>query len=557
MLGLMQNRNLLLSSVLQHAARWHGDAEIISRLSEIYVHRTNYRDMERRCRRLARVLYHLGVKHGDRVGTLAWNTHRHLELYWAVSGSGAICHTVNPRLAPDDIAYIVNHAGDSVLFADLSFVPLISQLASLLSGLVRQVVLLTEPSEMPDLPLPAGMGLRCYEELMAAADEDYEWPEFDENTASALCYTSGTTGRPRGVLYSHRSAVLHAITANSADAYAFRALDRIFLATSMFHATAWAWPYCAAMAGSALILPGRWLDGVTVLRTLNDERITVSGGVPTIWLGVLDALQRSGLSLPHLKRLMIAGSACPRELIDGFGAHGVDVYQAWGMTETSPLVTHHMRIPATAALDPEADVRLRLKQGRPLFGTDIRIVDSRGEELPRDGVAFGDLVTRGLWVCREYLNRGSDGAADAEGWFATGDVATIDPDGYVQLVDRSKDVIKSGGEWISSAALERIAASHPDIAEAAIVAARHPKWQERPLLLVVPRQGRRIDPAALLRTYDGAVATWWVPDAVVIVDALPHEAAGRVDKTALRSQYQDYLIEHTEPPDPDAATPTA
>ncbi|HEY1413989.1 MAG TPA: AMP-binding protein, partial [Rhodopila sp.] len=340
-----------------------------------------------------------------------------------------------------------------------------------------------------------------------------------------------------------------AMAANAADNYAFRAMDRIFMATSMFHATAWAWPYAAGMSGSALILPGRWLDGPTVLKTLNEERITYSGGVPTIWLGVLDALRSSGAALPYLKRLMVAGSACPRVLIEGFGAYGVDVYQAWGMTETSPIVTHHATVPATAGLDTEAATRLRLKQGRPLYGADIKIVDADGNTLPHDGIAFGDLLTRGPWVCREYLYRGSEGAAAEDGWFATGDVATIDPDGHVELVDRSKDVIKSGGEWISSIMLENIAVSHPAVAEAAVINARHERWQERPLLLVVPRTGHTIDTADLMKLYDGAVAKWWLPDAVVVVDSLPHGATGKLNKLALRQTYGDYLINN-----PTAAT---
>ena len=546
MLGLMQQKNLLLSSIIQHAARWHPKAEIVSRTSETHVHRSDYATIERRSRRLANVLRRLGVPLGDRVATMAWNGFRHLELYWAISGMGAVCHTVNPRLAPDDISYIITHAGDSVLFADLSFVELIARLAPNLTACLRHVVLLADPAEMPDLPLPAGMTLHCYEDLMTQADEAFDWPDFDENTASALCYTSGTTGRPKGVLYSHRSAVLHALAANAADNYAFRAMDRIFVATSMFHATAWAWPYAAAMSGSALVLPGRWLDGPTVLATLNEERITYSGGVPTIWLGVLDALRSSGAALPHLKRLMVAGSACPRVLIEGFGAYGVDVYQAWGMTETSPIVTHHAPVPATAELDTEAATRLRLKQGRPIYGADIKIVDADGNALPHDGVAFGDLLTRGPWVCREYLYRGAEGAAADDGWFATGDVATIDPEGYVELVDRSKDVIKSGGEWISSIMLENIAVSHPAVAEAAVINARHERWQERPLLLVVPRDGHTIDTDDLMKLYDGAVAKWWLPDAVVVVDSLPHGATGKLNKLALRQTYQNYLIDNLD-----------
>ncbi len=543
MLGLMQQQRLLLSSIIQYAARWHPDAEVVSRTSETVVHRTNYATVEQRSRRLARVLERLGVRLGDRVATMAWNSHRHLELYWAVSGMGAICHTINPRLARDDIIYIINHASDSVLFADLSFVSLLAEIAPEIAGCVHDIVLLAERMDMPTLNLPAGMSLHCHEDLMEQADENYTWPEFDENTASALCYTSGTTGRPKGVLYAHRSAVLHALAVNAADAYAFRAVDRIFQATSMFHGTSWAWPYCAAMAGSALIMPGRWLDGPTVLRALNEERITFSGGVPTIWLDVLNTLKSTGARLVSLKRLMVAGSACPRVLVEGFGAHGVDVYQAWGMTETSPIVTHHVPVPATADLDPEAATRLRLKQGRPIYGADIKIVDEHGKELPHDGVAFGDLLTRGPWVCREYLYRGNEGAAAPDGWFATGDVATIDPNGYVELVDRSKDVIKSGGEWISSIALENIAVSHPDVAEAAVINAKHERWRERPLLLVVPRAGRTVDVDGLMKLYDGAVAKWWLPDAVVVVDELPHGATGKLNKLALRQKYQNYLLE--------------
>jgi fatty-acyl-CoA synthase len=321
-------------------------------------------------------------------------------------------------------------------------------------------------------------------------------------------------------------------------------MDRVFVSTSMFHATAWGWPYCAAMSGSAMFLPGRWLDGQTVLKTLIEERITFSGGVPTIWLGVLDALRKSGVSLPHLKRLMVAGSACPRVLVEGFGAYGVDVYQAWGMTETSPIVTHHATVPATASFDHESATRLRLKQGRPIFGADIKIVDADCRDLPHDGVAFGDLLTRGPWVCREYLFRGREGAADQDGWFPTGDVATIDPHGYVELVDRSKDVIKSGGEWISSIALENIAVSHPDVAEAAVINAKHERWQERPLLLVVPRQGCSINTDEVMKLYDGAVAKWWLPDAILVVEELPHGATGKLNKLALRQKYQDYLLQN-------------
>jgi 3-(methylthio)propionyl---CoA ligase len=395
---------------------------------------------------------------------------------------------------------------------------------------------------MPEIALPPGMALHCYETLMAAADEDYAWPRFDENTASALCYTSGTTGRPKGVLYSHRSSMLHAYAANMADFFGIRATDRVLPAASMFHATGWALPYCAPMSGAALILPGRHLDGANLVQLLNEERATFSAGVPTIWLGVLQHLQATGTCLTSLRRVASGGSAVPQVMIEGLGAQGVEVQHAWGMTETSPLVTYNTPKPTTADLAAEAAMRVRLKQGRAVCGTDIKIVDAEGRELPWDGEAFGDLKARGHWVCQEYLNRGAEGAADAEGWFHTGDVATIDPQGYAEMVDRSKDLIKSGGEWISSIALENIAVSHPDVAEAAIIAARHPKWMERPLLLVAAKPGRSVDPAGVLALYEGAVAQWWLPDAVVVVDELPHTATGKLNKLALRAEYGDYLL---------------
>ncbi|MDI3306934.1 MAG: long-chain-fatty-acid--CoA ligase [Acetobacteraceae bacterium] len=542
MLGLMQRHPLLLSSIIAHAARHHASAEVVSVLSDGSIHRTNYAEVERRARRLARVLQNLGVQPGDRIATLAWNDHRHLELYYGVSGMGAVCHTVNPRLAPDDIAFIMQDAADTLLFADAGFAPLVAGIVPHVPSL-RAVVALCDAEAMPALDLPAGMALHAYEALMAAADEDYAWPEFDENTASALCYTSGTTGRPKGVLYSHRSSMLHAYAANMADYFALRATDRVLPAASMYHATGWALPYCAPMAGAALILPGRQLDGAGLVRLLNEERATFSAGVPTIWLGVLQHLQATGMRLTTLRRVVSGGSAVPRVVFEGLDAHGVEVQQGWGMTETSPLVTCNAPKPATLDLPAEAAMRLRLKQGRAVCGTDIKIVDAEGKELPWDGKAFGDLKARGHWVCQAYLNHGQEGAADAEGWFHTGDVATIDPHGYAEMVDRSKDVIKSGGEWISSISLENIVVSHPDVAEAAIIAARHPKWMERPLLLVVPKPGRSIEEDAVLALYDGQVAKWWRPDAVVVVEELPHTATGKLNKLALRKQYGDHLLQ--------------
>ncbi|HSU05437.1 MAG TPA: long-chain fatty acid--CoA ligase [Acetobacteraceae bacterium] len=547
MLGLMQQQPLLVSSIIRHAARYHGGAEVVSQMNETTRHRTTYATLERRSRRLARVLHALGVKPGDRVGTLAWNTYRHLELFYAISGSGAVCHTINPRLAQQDIKYIITHAGDSVLFVDASFAELTETIAPAIGGCVHAVVMMTASEDMPEMNLPAGIALHCYETLMQAADEDFDWPIFDENTAGALCYTSGTTGQPKGVLYSHRSTVLHAYAANTADAFGLRAVDRMMPGAPMFHAAAWSVPYTVPMVGAALILPGRHLDPASLVTLLNDERVTMTGAVPTVWLAVLGYLGETGQRLPHLRRIFSGGSAVPRAMIEGFAGYGIEVQHGWGMTETSPLVSAFAPMPNVADCTGEPAIRVRLKQGRPVFGTEVKIVGADGQELPWDGIAFGDLLVRGPWVCRAYLHRGDEGAADAEGWFSTGDVATIDPNGFIELVDRSKDVIKSGGEWISSIALENIAVSHPDVAEAAVINARHAKWMERPLLLVVPKQGRTIDTASVLPLYDGAVAKWWFPDAVIVVDELPHTATGKLNKLALRQRYQDHLL--NLPPD--------
>ena len=544
MLGLMQTRPLMISSILQHAARNHAQTEIVSKTVEGGIHRTTYADTERRARRLVRALQRLGVAPGDRVGTLAWNGYRHLEAYYAAPGMGAMYHTINPRLGVEDIAFIVNDAGDAVLLADTSFAPLLQALAPRIA--VRHVVMMTDAAHMPDVPLAPGMALHCYETLMAEADEDYAWPEFDERTAAGLCYTSGTTGRPKGVLYSHRSTVLHAYAINMADVMGLRATDRMMPVVPMFHVNAWGAPFAAPMAGAALVLPGRHLDGASLARLMNAERVTTAAGVPTIWLGLLQHLRSSGERLDTVRSLVIGGSACPPVLIEAFAReYGVRVDHAWGMTETSPLGTYNHPKAGEAAMAPDAVARRRLNQGRGIYGMEMKIVDGDGAALPWDGAAFGNLLVRGHWVCSGYYGANDAGGADAEGWFGTGDVATIDPDGYMAITDRSKDVVKSGGEWISSITLENIAVAHPDVAEAAIIAARHPKWDERPLLLVVPKDGRTIDPAALLASYEGHVPKWWLPDAVLAVAELPHTATGQINKLALRTQYGQHLMHDT------------
>ena len=543
MLGLMQDRPLMISAILKHAARNHATQEVISKTVAGKLHRYGYAEMDRRSRRLARVLQRLGIGAGDRVGTLAWNGFRHMELYYGVSGMGAICHTINPRLSPDDIAFIVNDGGDKLLFADLTFAPLLQASAPHIAGHVRAVVMMADTDEMPSMALPAGMDLLCYETLMEAADEDYEWPEFDERTASSLCYTSGTTGRPKGVLYSHRSTVLHAYAVNSADVFGLRSIHRVMPVVPMFHVNGWGTPYSAPMAGAALVMPGRHLDGASLTALMNTERVTMSAGVPTIWMGLLQHLRASGERLETVKRLVIGGSACPRVLLEAFDAeYGITVDHAWGMTETSPLGTFNVPKANNADLAGDALTRLREKQGRGIFGIDMRIAGDTGESLPWDGATSGNLMVRGPWVCGAYFGGEPGSACDGDGWFATGDVATIDPDGYMEITDRSKDVIKSGGEWISSIMLENLAVSHPDVVEAAIIAVAHPKWDERPLLLVVPAAGKTIDVASVMAVYDGKVPKWWLPDDVVEVSELPHTATGKLHKLSLREKYRDHLL---------------
>jgi len=541
MLGLMQTQPLLIASILTHAARHHARAEIVSRLVDGRIHRITYPALEQRARRLARALQDLGVERHDRVATLAWNSYRHLELYYGVSGMGAVIHTVNPRLAPDDIAFILRDAGSKILCADLSFTALLETIAPMIPD-VQTVVMLAERAEMPEIKLAEGQVLLCYEDLLDDACAEFDWPVLDENTASALCYTSGTTGRPKGVLYTHRSTVIHAYALNAADVFGLRSVDRVLPIVPMFHVNAWGVPYCAPLAGASLVMAGRHLDGPSVHRLMQDERVTFSAGVPTVWMGLLQHLRTTGGRLDTLQRLVTGGSACPPMLAEAFEReYGVQVIHAWGMTETSPLGTVFAPKPGFDSLSEAEQKRMKLKQGRAVPGLELRIVDDERRELPWDGDTFGNLEVRGPWVLRRYYNAETD-AACAQGWFGTGDVATIDPDGYLEITDRTKDVVKSGGEWISSIQLENIAVAHPDVAEAAVVAARHPRWDERPLLIVVAKPGRTIDRDALLAMYPGQVAKWWIPDEVVVVDELPHTATGKLNKLALRHQFRDFVL---------------
>jgi len=542
MLGLMQDRPLLISSIIEHAVAMHAGAEIVSRTVEGPLHRCTYRDMHRRAKQAANALAALGVAAGDRIATLAWNGYRHLELYYGVSGSGAVLHTINPRLFREQIAYIVNHADDRYLFFDTTFAPLVEALAPELPS-VRGFVAMTDRAHMPALRVP---NVICYEEWIEAAPADYEWPVLDEQTASSLCYSSGTTGNPKGVLYSHRSTVLHTYAACMADSLALSPDESVLLVVPMFHVNGWGMPYAAPMSGAKLVLPGPALDGKSVYALLKDERVTLALGVPTVWLMLLQHVDAEGLDPKRelvLRRVVIGGSAAPRAMSEQFETKfGAFVVHAWGMTEMSPLGTICNLLPKHRSYDLARRLDVQAKQGRAMFGVEMKITDDAGRELPRDGKAFGHLLVRGPWVTRGYFKGDGGAILDHEGFFDTGDVATIDPDGYMQITDRSKDVIKSGGEWISSIEIENAAVGHPAVAEAAVIGVAHPKWQERPLLIVVRKAGHEVSRDDLLGYLVGRVAKWSLPDDVVFVDEVPHTATGKLLKTKLRELFSAYKL---------------
>ncbi len=543
MRGLMMDTPLTIGSIARHVELYHGEREIVSVTADAPPVRTCWRDCMRRARRVANAMQTLGAKPGDTVATLAWNDHRHLEIYYGLSGAGYVCHTINPRLFAEQIVFIVNHAADRWIFIDSMFVPLIEKLKGQLDG-VEGFIVMTDEAHMPDSSLD---GLLCYETLLADASAELDWPEFDENTAAALCYTSGTTGDPKGVLYSHRSTVLHAYASVAPDALDLRSRDNVLPVVPLFHVNAWGIPYSAAMVGAKLVLPGPKMgDGKTLCHLIRSEEVSIALGVPTVWSALLQYCDDAAQTLDRLERTVIGGAAVPRSMVQAFrDRHDVVVIQGWGMTEMSPLGTVNTLKAGLEGLSPDDKLDLATKAGRAMFGCELRIVDDEGRELPRDGVAFGALQVRGPWVCNDYYKlEGSAGTHTHDGWFETGDVATIDPEGYVAITDRTKDVIKSGGEWISSIELENTAVGHESVAEAAVIGVPHPKWSERPLLIVVPAPGAEPDKSELLAWFDGKVASWWIPNDVAFVDELPHTATGKIKKIELRRQFADYAFPH-------------
>ena len=531
----MSERPLLISSIITHAATYHGDVEIVSRTVEGTIHRYTYRDAERRSKQLARALLRLRIEPSDRVATLAWNTFRHVELYYAISGIGAVCHTINPRLFDDQIVYIVNHASDRLLFVDTTFLPLIERLAPRLPPDCR-IVLMTDAENIPATKLPV---LPCYEQLIAAEDKDFTWPEFDERTAASLCYTSGTTGHPKGALYSHRSTVLHAFGISLPDAISISAADVVCPVVPLFHACGWGIPHAVPMNGAKLVLPGPRLDGASLHELFEAEGVTYALGVPTVWLGFEAYLSTSGARCSTLHRVLSGGSAVPPSMIEAFARHGIDMRQGWGMTEMSPLGTTAALKAKHRGLDQQAQLGVKTKQGRPVFGVEMKIVDDEGQAQPHDGKSMGELLVRGPWIVSGYFEdaEASAAAVEADGWFHTGDMATIDPDGYMQITDRRKDVIKSGGEWISSIDLENAAIAHDDVAEAAVIAVPDPRWGERPLLIVAPRPGCRPERDSLLELLALQFPKWMLPDEVVCIEEMPHTATGKIMKTRLRERF--------------------
>ncbi|VVM58251.1 3-(methylthio)propionyl-CoA ligase [Pseudomonas fluorescens] len=540
MLGLMQDQPLLISSVLEHALKAHSHTEIASRTADGTVHHCTYADIGERAKQVANALVALGVQSGDRIGTLAWNGYRHMELYFGVSGMGAVLHTINPRLFAEQIEFIANHAEDQYLLFDLSFAELVEQIAPRLKT-VKAFIALCEREQMPAINVP---GLMCYEDLIAGHSNDFIWPEFDERTASSMCYTSGTTGNPKGVLYSHRSSILHSLALCTSEGFGLSAADSALLVVPMFHVNAWGMPYAAAMCGAKLVLPGAALDGESLYTLMRDEQVTLALGVPTVWMMLQQHVETQALQPATelcLNRVVIGGAAAPRSQVETFETRfNARVLHAWGMTEMSPLGTICNPLPKHRDASLEAVLDLQAKQGRALFGVSMKIVDEQGAELPRDGKASGLLLVKGPWIASQYYGGEGGQILDSEGWLDTGDIATIDTDGYMQITDRAKDVIKSGGEWISSIDLENAAVSHPAVAEAAVIGIPHPKWQERPLLVVVLKPGRTASKDDLLTVLQSRVAKWWLPDDVAFVEALPHTATGKLQKMQLREQFRDF-----------------
>lgn len=534
MQGNMMQSPLSLTGVMQHAKNVFPNQEIVSVTADNPLHRYTFAEAFARAGKLANALEKLGAEKGDRIATLAWNDYRHFELYYGTSCSGLVCHTINPRLFAEQIEYIINHAEDKIVFTDPMFVPLLESFADKLK--VEAFVVLTSPENMPKTTLN---NVYCYEDLISDFSENYDWPMLDENDACALCYTSGTTGNPKGVLYSHRAMVVHAYASLLPDVFGLSYQDVVMPIVPMFHVNAWSLPYGAAAVGAKIVFPGpKMADGETLTALINNEKVSCSAGVPTVWLALLTHLRNTQQTVPSLNRVVSGGSACPWAIMEELDqAHDVYTHHAWGMTEMSPLGTYNARVPDDLA--PEEAKALRLKQGRPSFGVELRIVDEHGTELPRDGIAFGALQVRGAWVCERYFKQ-EESALTEDGWFDTGDVATLDPQGFMTITDRTKDVIKSGGEWISSIELENHAVALDGVAEAAVIGVAHPKWDERPLLLIVKEADADLDPKALLKSFEGKVATWWIPNECVFIDEIPHTATGKISKKDLRIQFEGF-----------------
>jgi fatty-acyl-CoA synthase len=538
MLGQMMNKPLLISSLIEHAQRYHSSGQIYSVNTGGGVEETTWGEVGRNSRRLASALTKLGLAPQARCGTIAWNNRRHLEIYYGTSGGGFVCHTINPRLFPEQLVYILNHAEDKVLFIDRTFVPLVAAVRDKLEHL-EHIILMEGRDEEAAETLP---GLKFYDEFIAEGDEDYQWPDLDEQTASSLCYTSGTTGNPKGVLYSHRSTVLHSFAINLADSVAISASEVVLPVVPMFHVNAWGAPYACAMTGARMVMPGPGLDGASLVKLIDTYGITLAMGVPTIWLGLLGEARKTGSKLESLKRTVVGGSACPPSMITAFREEfGVDTVHAWGMTEMSPVGSVNRPLAKHGELPIEEQHRLRENQGRPVFGVELEILDDEGNPLPHDGKAQGDLVTRGHWILDSYFRKSREETLRGD-WFDTGDVATMDEDGYITIKDRSKDIIKSGGEWISSVELENIAIGHPKLADAAVIGARHEKWDERPVLVAVKAVGQEPTEEEILQVFEGKIAKWQIPDRVVFADELPRNATGKVLKRNLRESYGEILV---------------